>query len=128
MKRILSPARVIWAIAAMGMIAPATSGQNQTFEEYRRGLHKSFQDYRSSVFDRYDEFLSNAWAEYEQFRGESRYSTPKPSKAPVAEETLPDTPAPATELPAPPARAEGAEGTPSAGKSPIVSIPSVPAT
>lgn len=83
---------------AAGIIPAAVCAQNEkqteeneSFEDFRKGVQQRFYTFRKKTLDDYDKYLGGIWQEYNSFRGKKKYSQPKPDEVPIAGNT-PQTP------------------------------------
>lgn len=95
------------AAASLGTVAAAQTqtrsgnGENRkSFAEFRKGILSDFRDFRGKLLEHYADFLEGEWHEYESLKGEVRDKTPKPAKAPEADNADRDPPSPVKVKPA----------------------------
>ncbi|MCH5218374.1 MAG: hypothetical protein J1F07_07490 [Muribaculaceae bacterium] len=122
--------RVAAATALIIMSGGAVAqGQNQGFQEFRKGILGNYKEFRNTLLENYADFLNGEWHEYESLNGEKRYKTPKPDLAPSVEPSTNPQPGnrkkepavterPAIPQPAPPTSGAAPHG-PEKGKSEI---------
>jgi len=48
-------------------------------------MFDDYKQFRKSIIEDYDRFLDATWGSFEQFKGETKYSTPKPTSVPTIE-------------------------------------------
>lgn len=63
----------------------SSAGKQGSFSEFRKSILNDFQDFRNTLLEQYADFLEGEWHEYESLKGEIRDKTPKPCKAPEAD-------------------------------------------
>ena len=80
-------------VVAGVMPATAQSG-NESFDEFRKSIKREYNSFRKGVLDGYADFLDGVWKEYNAFKANERYSTPKPTTPPVADDNTPIVAAP----------------------------------
>lgn len=66
--------------------------QEDSYQQFRKGLLNNYQDFRKSVIDNYSSYLEDVWKKYETFTGNKRNPHPKPKKAPDVNTTPPNDP------------------------------------
>lgn len=95
----MKPNRIFLILSSFSIAFAAFSQTvKDEFNEYRNQIMGEYQGFRQSVLNDYDTFLEAVWADFETFGAKSRYSEPKPSTLPVADDSKPE---PNTEIPAP---------------------------
>lgn len=75
-----------------GSLMAGAQSPNQSFQDFRNEILGNYQEFRQTLLDDYADFLNGEWHEYRSLKGEERYSSPKPVKAPQVD--VPAEPAP----------------------------------
>lgn len=55
-----------------------------SFDEFVNNVNADFEDFRNQVIENYDKWLEGEWVEFTPEPGRIRYTSPKPSRMPVA--------------------------------------------
>lgn len=55
-----------------------------SFDEFVNNVNADFEDFRNQVIENYDKWLEGEWVEFKPEPGRIRYTSPKPSRIPVA--------------------------------------------